>query len=107
MENKISTIPYKSKYRNARQVSYIISFFGWLIVFGGIVGIFVGLDASGSLARSGMLRGDAAAIAAMLPGVLISITGLVVVAAGQIVRATVDNADNTGEMLSIMKNTSS
>ena len=67
----------------------------------------MGLEAGNSLSRSGMPSGEAALIVSMLPGILISITGLVVVAAGQIVRATVDSADNTGEMLHIMKTPSS
>lgn len=90
--------PYKSTYGTARFISLVVSFLGWLVVIAGIVGIFVGLETG-----SKMLRGDAS-ILAILPGIGVILSGLFLVIAGQITRATVDNADHTGEMLQIMKN---
>jgi hypothetical protein len=41
---------------------------------------------------------------AMLPGLGISMAGLLFIMIGQIARATVDSANNTKEILEIMKN---
>lgn len=89
-KNKI-TYSYTSKYGVARGLASLIEILGWLIVIGSIV---LGFNVP---ARE--LAGVVVffAVAGMV------LVGLFVIMGAQIVRATVDNADHTGEMLTIMK----
>lgn len=90
---------YISTYKTGRQVAAVISFVGWLVVASGIIAFFaVSQIVSGSF---GIMSGKQLIPIAI--GVLISISGLGFVALGQILRATFDTADFTGEMLILMK----
>ena len=82
---------YSSTYGVARGLATLTELLGWLIVVGSVVLGFVASDwyltgVELLLAVSGMV-----------------LVGLSVIMGAQIVRATVDNADHTGEMLAIMK----
>ena len=79
-----------SDYATTKAVSQIISFLGWLVVIGGVITIFAGIGYGKSLVL-------------MLPGLGASISGLFLIVAGQITRATVDNASHTKEILKIMR----
>jgi hypothetical protein len=84
---------YDSTYKTARMVSQIISLIGWAVVGLTFLFAFITLRGMGPYGFIGFLL-------MLAVGVL---GGLILVAAGQIVRATVDTADNTGKMLAIMK----
>ena len=62
---------------------------GWLVAFAGVFTGYLSI-VSGSLI-------------ALLPGFGICVSGLFLVTAGQITRATVDNADHTREILKLIK----
>jgi hypothetical protein len=79
---------YSSTYETARGVANTIATIGWVIV---------GL----SLLITVALIKEAGPMG--LGGLLLSVSGFVVVALGQILRATVDNADNTGQILALIK----
>ncbi|WP_427982725.1 hypothetical protein [Agarivorans sp.] len=87
---------YKSDYRVAKGLSSFISGIGWIICIIGIVIALILLTQNTSYSRSG-------AIISSLSGFAVSIAGLFLVAAGQITRATVDNADHTREIMLILK----
>lgn len=80
---------YNSDYGAARGISSFISGVGWLVV---IIGIFSALAGTG--------QGSALAI---LPGVGLAVSGILLVASGQVTRAAVDNADHTREILTLLK----
>ena len=82
---------YSSKYGVARGLASLTELLGWLIVFGSVVLGFV--VPTRDLAGVGLLL----AVSGMV------VVGLCVIMGAQIVKATVDNADHTGEMLAIMK----
>jgi|SaaInlV_150m_DNA_5_1039734.scaffolds.fasta_scaffold42741_2 hypothetical protein len=77
---------YKEEdYNTARFISKVFAFIGWVVVTIGIIVAFIGFATTNEL----ML---------MLPGLYSSFGGLVTVAFGQIMRATVDNASHTKEI---------
>jgi hypothetical protein len=82
---------YSSKYGVARGVASLTELLGWLIVFGSVVLVFI--IPSRDLTGVGLFF----AVSGMV------VVGLSVIMGADIVRATVDNADHTGEMLAIMK----
>lgn len=87
---------YKSEYETSRKVSMIISGFGWLVFAIGIIAALAGL-ASGLQSRYGI------GLMGVLPGIALLVSGLMMVVAGQVTRATVDNADHTREILALLK----
>ena len=92
------SIFYRSEYETARKVSMFISFLGWVVFAGGVIAAFAGM-ASGLQSR----YSGGVSILAVLPGLGIAVSGLFLVAAGQATRATVDNADHTREILSLLR----
>ncbi|MGH8583064.1 MAG: hypothetical protein ACREWG_09825 [Gammaproteobacteria bacterium] len=92
---------YSSTYGTARKVAGFVSFIGWILVGIGILGLGSLVQEAGGIKQ---LFSDIGAIAGIL-SLLVSVAGLLLVALGQVVRATVDNADNTGQMLAIIKAT--
>jgi hypothetical protein len=87
---------YTSTYGTARGIAQFVSFVGWIVVgISGLVLIVI-------LAKSTESRGNFA-LMGLLPALGGVISGLLLVMAGQLTRATVDTADNTGQMLSVMK----
>ena len=86
-----------------------ISFLGWLVFAGGVIAVFAGVIAAFAGMASGLqsqYRGGVSILAllpALLPGLGIEVSGLLLVAAGQLTRATVDNADHTREILNVIR----
>jgi hypothetical protein len=92
---------YSSTYNTARSIAAIVSFFGWVLVGIGILGVAFLLQQAGGLKQLASGVGGIGAIVSLL----VAVAGLLLVASGQVVRGTVDNADNTGEILAIIKAT--
>ncbi len=88
----------QSDYEVARKISKFLSFLGWLVFAVGVIAAIAGL-VSGTQSR----YGGGVSLLALLPGLGISVSGLFLVAAGQVTRATVDNADHTREILNIIR----
>jgi len=87
---------YASAYGAARMAGRFVSFVGWLLVVIGALGV-VFIIAMGLLSRR---IPDLMELLFCVGGVM---GGLLLVLAGQLTRAAVDTADNTGEMLFMMK----
>ena len=89
---------YSSDYGLTRSLSMFLAFLGWLICVGGVVVAFIGV-----FAGSARFSGGGLSFVAVLPGVGLAISGLFLVAAAQVARAAVDNADHTREILKILR----
>jgi hypothetical protein len=77
---------YKEQdYKTARFISKVFAFIGWVVVVIGIIIALYTVKGTGNLLL-------------MLPGLYYSFGGLLTVAFGQIMRATVDNASHTKEI---------
>ena len=74
----------------ARAIALFVSFIGWFLVVLGFFSLIISLDDGFDLLK-------------LFPFIMGAIGGLFLVMAGQMTRATVDTADNTGHMLAIMK----
>lgn len=86
---------YTTTYATARLIAQFVSFVGWAAVTISAMILVVSLaksKGSGSVALLGLL-----------PSFSGLISGLLLVMFGQLTRATLDNADNTGQMLALMK----
>ena len=85
---------YATKYGTARMIAQFVSFVGWLVVVISVLILFISITEGfrGSLA---LMR--------LFPSLAGVVSGLLLVMAGQMTRATVDTADNTGHMLAIIK----
>jgi hypothetical protein len=92
---------YSSTYSTARTIAAIVSFFGWILVGIGVLGVGFSLKDVVGLKQLVSGMGGIGAIVSLLA----SVAGLLLVASGQAVRGIVDNADNTGEILAIIKAT--
>jgi hypothetical protein len=84
---------YTSTYHTARAIAQLISVVGW---FGVVGGVLLLLDA---FFRGGELQ------LLVIPALGVALGGFFLAGTGQFVRAAVDTADYTGEMLAIMKAT--
>ena len=91
-----NTDHYTSTYDTTRMIAACVSFVGW-IVFG--ISILILLI---SLVQSTGSYGGFA-LMGLFPAFAGIMSGLFLVMAGQLTRTTVDTADNTGQMLSLMK----
>ena len=90
-----SEVDYQSKYKTAQFVSTLISFFGWLTLAVGILLTITGLGSG-----SGRYGFDIwQAIALVTPGFTTLVSGLFLVATSQVMKATVDNADHSFQIL--------
>ena len=90
---------YQSEYETARVISKFMSFIGWLFFAAGIFSsAFAGTVSSLQSDYNG-----GTIILALLPGLGLTVSGLFLVAAGQVTRATVDNADHTREILRVIR----
>ena len=85
---------YSSTYKTARGIASFVALVGWSLV---VLGGFVAVIALSSLAKEGSFG-----FVAFIPGVGTSIAGLLLVMSGQITRAAVDTADNTGRLLLLL-----
>lgn len=99
LENYPNKNSYSSNYSTAIGVSKFIAFLGWLMFSLGIIGALTGISESSKYGGGFML-------AALLPSIGISLSGLFLVVAGQVTKATVDNADHTREILALLRNQS-
>jgi len=98
MSSTKSTGIYQSDYVVARKVAKFLSFLGWVVFVIGVIAAFAGLVAGTQAPYS-----DGVSLLALLPGIGVAVSGLFLVAAGQVTRATVDNADHTREILNIIR----
>jgi hypothetical protein len=79
-------------YGAARAISTVVSFIGWLLCLVAVVALFVGLV---NFQNGGFL--------AVVPSIGSGVSGLLLVMAGQLTRASVDTADYNREILAILK----
>ena len=86
---KIDT--FSSDYGATESVSKIISFIGWIFAWAGVIIVIVGLLNSDEFGGVFLLT--------IIPGLGTSVSGLFLVIAGQITRATINNANSTKEIL--------
>lgn len=94
MNTKANVSP-DSIYRMARRISLLISWGGWIVFGVGIVVLILGLNALGGPFGGVLLF----ALSQAMPGAGIMILGLLMVAAAQMLNATVDTADNSRRIL--------
>lgn len=87
---------YKSSYGTTRKVAKWVSLSGWISVAGGILVVLISvLGAAFADQGFGLL--------AVLPALGVVVAGIFMVMNGQLTRASVDTADNTGESLEILR----
>ncbi|MEN8131465.1 MAG: hypothetical protein ABFS45_14990 [Pseudomonadota bacterium] len=91
--------PYNASYHTARTTGSILSFAGWLVVVGGGIGVVVGIITAVQGGQAGMVGGS---ITAGL-SVITAVVGLILVAFGQVVRASVDTANRTGQIVELLR----
>ncbi|EGU35942.1 hypothetical protein VII00023_08884 [Vibrio ichthyoenteri ATCC 700023] len=84
-------IEYQSKYKTGLLVGKIIAVIGWLMMIVGIENMLAGSVRT----MDQYIWSYGIMFSAMLPGFGIFLSGLFSVAASQVIKATVDNADNT------------
>ena len=98
-ESQTNVSSVTSNYEVAQKIATIMSFIGWTIV---VIGVMVALVGSAGMSQNPYARGGSAIIG-LLPGIGMSISGFFLVAGAQVTRAMVDNADNTREILNLMR----
>lgn len=90
-----SEVGYESKYKTAQFISKLITFFGWLTFAVGLL-----LTLTGFSSGSGRYGFDIwQAVAFATPGFATLVSGLFLVATSQVMKATVDNADHSYQIL--------
>lgn len=87
---------YTSSFDTARVISQLVSFVGWFLVGISPVILLVSLVLA--------VNGGGFFLIGLLVSLVVAIMGILVVMSGQLTRAVVDTADNTGELLAVMKN---
>jgi hypothetical protein len=88
-----------TRYSTAISVSQFISTIGIIVA---AIGLILSAILLLGVIQS-PLRSIVASIMALMPGVAIALAGLFLTATGQLTRATADNADQTREILKILK----
>ncbi|NJN46997.1 MAG: hypothetical protein HC808_11540 [Candidatus Competibacteraceae bacterium] len=78
----------------------MFSFLGWVGLIGCVIGVFITLAAL--MEGRGTVPGQIILLA-ILPWLGGVVGSLVAVASGQLIQAAADTADNTGQMLAIMR----
>jgi hypothetical protein len=89
-----------SRYKTGRLLARIISFFGWIVVALSIVLAIlfvIGLVQKDTYSDHTMVLG----MAGLTVGTILA--GIILIAIGQMLRATLDTADHTRQMLDIMQ----
>jgi hypothetical protein len=100
---------YASTYKTSRAVASIVSFVGWVILAVGIMGFLWGLADVAKVISETKGRADSVDILSLLSITKLAasfagiVSGLLIVSAGQITRAVVDAADNSGAILSLLR----
>ena len=87
---------HESKYGTTRSLCSFLALVGWLLVFVGV--IILGTEANSELNHYQHFD-----LNALLPGIGIAIGGLITIMGAQTTKATVDNADQTREILIELK----
>lgn len=87
---------YMTTYATARLIAQLVSFVGWVVVIISAMILVVSLAKSRDSGGFDLMMG-------LLPSFSGLISGLLLVMFGQITRATLDTADNTGQILALMK----
>ncbi|MEN6420521.1 MAG: hypothetical protein ABFD76_01125 [Smithella sp.] len=87
---------YTTTYGTARATAQFVSFIGWAVF---IISLLI---LAGSLIKS-LGPDQGFALIGIFPSFAGAVSGLLLVMAGQMTRAIVDTADNTGNMLAITK----
>lgn len=82
-------------YSTARTIFSILEFVAWTAV---VIGVIVAVTGAGAAGRYG---GGGAGLVAAVPGLILSVVGLIAAATVQFYRAGVDTAQMTGKMLKI------
>lgn len=102
---------YRSAYGIARNISMFVSFLGWVVCVGGLLLAVFGLisllqvPSLGRQLQYGTQYGVIAYVyvGALVQGFIMAAFGLLLVASGQITRATVGNADHSREILNLLR----
>lgn len=79
-------------YGTTRGVAAFVSFIGWCVVVVGVIIVVIGFAGMG---RAGVI--------ALGPGIGIAVGGLLLVVQGQLLRAIVDTASNTADLVALMR----
>ncbi|CAH0533228.1 hypothetical protein VST7929_01092 [Vibrio stylophorae] len=99
MKSSQNLVSHESKYQIAQLVSKCISILGWLIFASGLLLALAGLGAG-----NGRYGFDFwLAVAGIAPGFVTLVSGLFLVATSHVMRATLDNAEHTFQILSQLK----
>lgn len=98
----------RTDYQTARLLARIISGIGWVVVLLGVLALIAAVIAAitmrgGGDTLGGVNPGSYMGTMGLVGGVSLIVSGIVQIAVGQLLRATVDTADNTREMLAIMR----
>ncbi|MCW2305578.1 hypothetical protein M2324_004005 [Rhodovulum sulfidophilum] len=99
---------YERSYKTGRGVCVVMELLGWLLVFVGFIAVIVGYSSGGLVgfaSRSFMEEGPPVVfrLIATIPGLLTMAAGVYSVMETQKVKATLDSAEMTREMLSISR----
>ncbi len=86
--------PISSNYGAARSVAFFVAFVGWGIVALGVTSVIALVSPYYYFQMEPLL---------VFLGVAVSVSGLLLVAAAQVTRATVENADHTREILNVLR----
>jgi hypothetical protein len=89
---------YERSYATARGVYKVLEFVGWATVGIGAVAAFVGFSTGGIFSSFGSVPFSGRMIS-MIPGIIMSMFGIISVAGAQAGRVGIDSAEMTREML--------
>lgn len=92
--SKDDSTDYTTTYGTARIICQFVSFVGWVVV---IIGVLILIWSIGQIKNNGF------ALMGLFPAFACIMSGLASVMIGQLTRAMVDTADNTGQLLAVMK----
>jgi len=95
---------YQSNYDTAIVISRIIVYIGWFVVAVGIIVATIGIIAAFIYFVFPENQDGSISYFSIIYGFAVTISGLFLVVGAQVTRAIIDNADNTREMLKIIKN---
>ena len=98
--NSKAAATYRSEYETVRKISIFMTLLGWVVFACGVIVALVGM--AGGM-QSGYGGGVSILAILILSGLGSAVSGLFLVAAGHVTRATVDNADHTREILNLIR----
>jgi hypothetical protein len=91
-----SFIDYTSTYDTTRMIASFVSFIGWVIAVISVMIVLVSLEQI-------FKENSGIGLMGLFPSLAGFASGLFLVMSGQVTRALVNTADNTGQMLAVMK----